>query len=197
MGGCDDVELAVRRPAGEAGTEPLVGLDREDALEDPGGERRDSLILLAELALGRLQPAGELLIREPELLQPPLELAHVGPEQVDTHTLLADGRDREERDPERRDDGQARDHQRQRDRPAATVLVVRHTTNLGGPAGPAVPRTRDALVGRDAVGLGERPRDPGATPVADLALAAVGAAVAARSSPSRRSMITVTFGLSL
>src|SRR5918993_1039376 len=143
VGSRDDIELAVLRPPGEAGAESLVGLDREDALEHARGQRRDPLVLLAQLALRSLQPARELLVRAPELFQPPLELANVGAQEVDSHALLADRGDGEQRDAEGREHGQPRDDHRQRmGATSSLVLVVRHTTNLGRRRRKDVPRTR-------------------------------------------------------
>jgi len=59
--GRDEVALAVRPPADEAGPEPRVGLDGEDAAQDAPCERRDAAVPPLDPLLGGIDLAGELL----------------------------------------------------------------------------------------------------------------------------------------
>ncbi len=127
----DEVRIAVLAPGCEARAEPAVGsLDREDALQGAGGERRDPGVLLLELTSGRVHLGAERSVpvaEHRELVRDArLERLHLLPVVVRLGV-------REHREREGSEGGQADEDPEERDRadPTALILVVAHLGLIG------------------------------------------------------------------
>ena len=200
MVGGDHVEVAILDPAGEAGAEPVARLDREDALR--GSSPRAAQGRRPSCAASPRRPSRgpRAVIGKPEGSRRPSSVLNVGLEQVDLETLrLRPTRTRTARHPlPQVPPGRPRSWAAKAGA-SGLVVVVTHYSPLGtgthsGTSSLVRGRLGERLFGRRRLGKvpGMRARrrsrisrlPPYSRPLR-------------RSSPSRRSRITSTLGLSL